>query len=169
MFLIGISDIVPVPISVCRSQTRRSNIVSVPISRPPSALSVTPLNVERWTLDVKRSWSVYRTSCLSPYLCTAARLAGPTSCLSPYPAQHAPFRSPRWTLSVERWTLNVPDRYIGHRVCPHIGLDQIPRVGSAVKRGRGVSEVLFQSGGLSLRSLSTSCLSSRETWINTTF
>ena len=33
MFLIGISDIVPVPISVCRSQTRWSNIVSVPLSR----------------------------------------------------------------------------------------------------------------------------------------
>ena len=64
-------------------------------------------------------------------------------------------------------TVSARFRTNTHRVCPHIGVNQIPRVGSAVKRGRGVSEVLFQSDGLSLGSLSTACSSSRETWINT--
>jgi len=35
-----------------------------------------------------------------------------------------PFRSPRWKLRVERFTLNVPDRRTGHRVCPHIWAPQ---------------------------------------------
>jgi len=31
-----------------------------------------------------------------------------------------PFGHHHWTLRVERFTLNVPDRHIGHRACPHI-------------------------------------------------
>jgi len=45
-------------------------------------------------------------------------------CLSPYPAHHAPFQSPHLKLRVEPWTLNVPDRYPGHRVRPHIWAPQ---------------------------------------------
>jgi len=50
---------------------------------------------------------------------------GKTPCLSPYPGHHAPFRSPRRKLRVERFTLNVPDRYTGHHVCPHIWASQL--------------------------------------------
>jgi hypothetical protein len=45
----------------------------------------------------------------------------------------------------------------------------MPQLGSAVKWGRDVSGVFFQSGGLSSGSLSKSCSTSRETQINNIF
>jgi len=46
---------------------------------------------------------------------------------------------------------------------------QVSLLGSAVKRGRSASEILFQSGGLPPGRLSTLCPTSRETQINTAF
>jgi len=45
----------------------------------------------------------------------------------------------------------------------------MPQLGSAVKRGRGVSDVFFQSVGLCPGSLSKSRSTSREPQINTAF
>ena len=56
-----------------------------------------------------------------------------TSCLSPYPANHPSFRSPYSTLRVQRWTLNLPDQYNGHRVCPH---NRAPKHPNLVPQGQ---------------------------------
>jgi len=63
-----------------------------------------------------------------------------------------------------------------HRACPHLHIvsvpvlgGQMPRLGSAVKRGRGVSEVLFQSGGLSRVNPSTCRSTSYRILRNTGF
>ena len=53
--------------------------------------------------------------------------------------------------------------------CLSIYMGQMPRLGSTIKRGWSISEVLFKHSGLSQGSLSKSCSTSRETQINTAF
>jgi len=91
------------------------------------------LRVERFTLNVPNRYIGHRVcphiwvpqpaGTTQPALGQVRRVKSPSAqipCLSPYPAHRAPFRSPRSKLRVERFTLNVPDRYIAHRVCPHL-------------------------------------------------
>ena len=104
------------------------------------------LRVERFTLNVPdryighRSVPISEISCLSPYLGAPGqprppdrrlgRSGGSTVRSSRFRvcphvlATMRPFGHHHCTLRVERFTLNVPDRHIGHRVCPHIWAPQ---------------------------------------------
>jgi len=76
---------------------RNRAVASVPISCPPCALSVTPLNVESWTLDVERSRSAYRQAFPVD---NARNSVSETPCLSPC-------RSPKQIRAATLWRIRL--------------------------------------------------------------